>query len=137
MRDRTDNIPLLFEQFALIAAAGCDRESIPLSPEKIHDLMVYEWPGNVRELRNMAERYVIMGDEATFNMSDLDSSTEIQGRQTLLEKVEFFERSLVADALAKNQGRIKETMVTLGLPRKTLYDKMKKYGLSRSEYIND
>ena len=137
LRDRADDIPLLFEHFSLIAAARYQREIIPLSPEKIHDLMVYEWPGNVRELRNMAERYVIMGDEATFNMSDLDSSTEIQGRQTLLEKVEFFERSLVADALAKNQGSIKETMVTLGLPRKTLYDKMKKYGLSRSEYIND
>ena len=137
LRDRAEDIPLLFEHFSLIASARYQREIIPLSPEKIHELMVYEWPGNVRELRNMAERYVIMGEETTFNMSDLDSSTEIQGRQTLLEKVEFFERSLVADALTKNQGSIKETMVTLGLPRKTLYDKMKKYGLSRSEYVND
>ncbi|WP_250658853.1 sigma-54-dependent transcriptional regulator [Alkalimarinus coralli] len=137
LRDRADDIPLLFEHFSLIASARYQREIIPLSPEKNHELMAYDWPGNVRELRNMAERYVIMGEETTFNMGELDNSTEIQGRQTLMEKVEFFERSLIADALSKNQGSIKETMVTLGLPRKTLYDKMKKYGLNRLEYTHE
>lgn len=137
LRARTDDIPLLFEHFSLIASARYQREIVPLNAEKMHELITHDWPGNVRELRNMAERYVIMGDETTFNMNDLDSTTEIQGRQTLLERVEFFEQSLIADALAKNQGSIKETMITLGLPRKTLYDKMKKYSLSRSEYIND
>jgi len=137
LRERASDIPLLFEHFALIASARYQREIIPISPEKKHELMVHIWPGNVRELRNMAERYVIMGEETTFNMSDLNNSTEIQSRQTLAEKVEFFERCLVADALTKNQGSIKETMITLGLPRKTLYDKMKKFGLSRADFLNE
>ncbi len=135
LRERVEDIPLLFEHFALIASARYQREIIPLNLEQKHELMANEWPGNVRELRNTAERYVIMGDDSAFNMLDSDSQTEIQGRQTLTEKVECFERSLIADALKQHQGSIKEAMVTLGLPRKTLYDKMKKYDLSREAFL--
>ena len=53
---------------------------------------------------------------------------------TLPEHVEAFERALIEEALAESGGIIKQTMERLGLPRKTLYDKMQKYGLDKRRY---
>ncbi|MCH8551169.1 MAG: sigma-54 dependent transcriptional regulator [Natronospirillum sp.] len=131
LRERPDDIPLLFQHFALIAAEHHGREIIPLQPEQAAYLKQQEWPGNVRELRNLAERYVLMGPAA------LDASWDIgvgHGGSSLAETVEIFERSLIQDALRTCNGSIKDTMERLGLARKTLYDKMKKHGLDKSYY---
>jgi two-component system C4-dicarboxylate transport response regulator DctD len=53
---------------------------------------------------------------------------------TLPEQLDCFERSLIEQQLKANHGSIKATMAALGLPRKTLYDKMKKYSLDRANY---
>ena len=53
---------------------------------------------------------------------------------TLSEHVEAFERALIEQALAETGGIIKDTMELLGLARKTLYDKMQKYGLDKTAY---
>ncbi len=134
LRDRLDDVPLLFEHFALIAAARYQREIVPLNVELRHRLLTHDWPGNVRELRNLAERYVILGEECSFEMEQMLSDQEIHSRRTLSEQVEFYEETLIRESLASHHGSIKDTMVSLGLPRKTLYDKMKKYGIERSDY---
>jgi two-component system C4-dicarboxylate transport response regulator DctD len=59
------------------------------------------------------------------------------GGQTLGEMVDSFERSVLENALQACQGSIKDTMVYLGLARKTLYDKMKKYGLDKAQFKDD
>ena len=64
LRERKEDIPLLFHHFVLIAAARYDRESIPLDAGQAARLMQHSWPGNVRELRNLAERYVLLGPAA-------------------------------------------------------------------------
>ncbi|WP_305794053.1 sigma-54 dependent transcriptional regulator [Hahella sp. CCB-MM4] len=137
LRERLDDVPLLFEHFALIAAARYQRETVPISVEHRHRLLTHDWPGNVRELRNLAERYVIMGEDCSFEMEQMLNDQEIQSRQTLSEKVEFYEETLIRESLAANHGSIKDTMLALGLPRKTLYDKLKKYGINRQEYRED
>ena len=53
---------------------------------------------------------------------------------TLPQHVEVFERALIEQALDETGGVIKETMQRLGLPRKTLYDKMQKYGLDKARF---
>ncbi|WP_421868526.1 sigma-54-dependent transcriptional regulator [Motiliproteus sp.] len=135
LRERRDDIPLLFQHFALIASAQYQREVPALSPARVHSLMSYDWPGNVRELRNLAERYVLLGEGCTFEFDQLipqlDAATD---SLTLPEKVEQFEKMLIEEALARHDGRIKETMEQLGLPRKTLYDKMRKYRLDKQDY---
>ncbi len=55
---------------------------------------------------------------------------------SLAEKVNFYEQSLIEEALSRTQGSIKSTMDILQLPRKTLYDKMTKYGLSRARFTD-
>ncbi|MBW2658837.1 MAG: sigma-54-dependent Fis family transcriptional regulator, partial [Deltaproteobacteria bacterium] len=97
-------------------------------------LLGYAWPGNVRELRNLAERYVLIGDQFGFSLEKLLSGQDKDQPQSLPQQVECFERSLIEQALAGANGSIKEVMATLAIPRKTLYDKMQKHGLDKSDY---
>ena len=133
LRERKDDIPVLFHHFVLIAAARYDRESIPLDASQATRLMQHSWPGNVRELRNLAERYVLLGPVA-LDENDSSVTANVSGRQTLSEMMDDFERSAVVSALNTCHGSIKDTMVQLGIARKTLYDKMKKYGLDKAQF---
>ncbi|MBY6220650.1 sigma-54-dependent transcriptional regulator [Marinobacter nauticus] len=133
LRERKDDIPKLFHHFVLIAAARYDRESVPLDARQAARLMQHTWPGNVRELRNLAERYVLLGPAALAE-GDSASGPNIASRQTLSEMMDGFERSAIVSALNACHGSIKDTMVQLGIARKTLYDKMKKHGLDKAEF---
>ncbi|WP_299182048.1 sigma-54 dependent transcriptional regulator [uncultured Neptuniibacter sp.] len=135
LRERREDISLLFQHFALIASSQYGREVPLLSAERMHSLMTHDWPGNVRELRNLAERYVLLGESCTFDFENRPI-TEINGssEMTLPEKVDQFESMLIQAELSRCAGSIKETLSSLGLPRKTLYDKMKKYGLDKKDY---
>lgn len=133
LKERRDDIPMLFHHFVLIAAARYDRESVPLDAEQAARLMEHPWPGNVRELRNLAERYVLLGSGALEETRGAGQE-DLAGRRTLSEMVDSFERSAIVSALNVCNGSIKDTMVQLGIARKTLYDKMKKHGLDKSEF---
>jgi two-component system C4-dicarboxylate transport response regulator DctD len=117
----------------LIAAARYDRESIPLDAGQAARLMQHSWPGNVRELRNLAERYVLLGPAALDENEPADTAN-VAGRQTLAEMMDGFERSAIISALNASNGSIKDTMVQLGIARKTLYDKMRKHGLDKAQF---
>lgn len=133
LRERKDDIPMLFHHFVLIAAARYDRESIPLGAGQAARLMQHTWPGNVRELRNLAERYVLLGP-AALEENEPAGLDNVAGRQTLTEMMDGFERSTIISALNACHGSIKDTMVQLGIARKTLYDKMKKHGLDKAQF---
>ena len=134
LRKRRDDIPLLFHHFLLVAGHRYQRE-VPM-PEKtqMNVLMSYDWPGNVRELRNLAERYVLLGSQFDRSLERMLSGQDIPSATSLFEQVECFERGLIEQALAANRGSIKDTMAALSLARKTLYDKMRKYNLNKSDY---
>jgi two-component system C4-dicarboxylate transport response regulator DctD len=133
LRERKDDIPTLFHHFVLIAAARYDRESIPLNAGQAARLMQHTWPGNVRELRNLAERYVLLGT-AALDENEPAETANVAGRQTLAEMMDGFERSAIISALHACHGSIKDTMVQLGIARKTLYDKMRKHGLDKAQF---
>jgi two-component system C4-dicarboxylate transport response regulator DctD len=133
LRDRADDIPLLFQHFVQLAAIRYQREATPPGPAQVQRLVGHDWPGNVRELRNCAERFLLLGDCAPQQGDDADRDRTVAGA-TLPEQVERFERALIDQALTRHHGSIKEALVTLGLPRKTLYDKMRKHGLDRQDY---
>lgn len=134
LRDRREDIPLLFQHFLLVASARYGKE-VPARPiDQMQSLIMHNWPGNVRELRNAAERYILLGDACGFELSDAGSLNKPCAPMTLPEQLEAFERSLIEQALADCSGSIKGTMERLGLPRKTLYDKMQKYDLDKREF---
>jgi two-component system C4-dicarboxylate transport response regulator DctD len=89
----------------------------------------------VRELRNQAERAVLLGSDLAFaSYSDTNNQNELAQDLSLAEKISFYEQSLIEEALERNNGSIKETMATLQIARKTLYDKMTKYGINREMF---
>lgn len=134
LRQRIEDVPLLFQHFALVASALYQKEIPALSPAQVESLCSYDWPGNVRELRNIAERYVLLGASGSFQLDQFDNQTDNILEISLPEKVERFEKLIIEETLAKHNGSIKQTMQSLGLPRKTLYDKMQKYALDKGDY---
>jgi len=134
LKERREDIPLLFAHFVQLASQSYDRTVPPLEQDRMQSLIAHGWPGNVRELRNTAERYVL--DPAA---DILEESKESNGNGTtkgvsLSDQVRNFEKTLIAEQLRLNQGNVKETIEALGLPRKTFYDKMAKYGLDRKDF---
>jgi len=135
LRDRDQDIPALFRYFVSQAS---HRFSIPapqLSLNVIDTLMQHDWPGNVRELINVAERFVLTDtliDQRTLAnwQSDADQSS-------LPNRLERYEKRLIEEALSQSRGSIKLTYQGLGIARKTLYDKLAKYGLDRHRFMDD
>jgi len=80
----------------------------------------------VRELRNVADRCVL-GIEASAPPFGNESDDK---PRPLSETVEAFERALIADALKRHQGSLARSAEALGIPKTTLHDKIRKYGLS-------
>ncbi len=134
LRNRIEDIPLLFHHFLLVAGHRYQQE-VPLpGPSQMNSLMAHTWPGNVRELRNLAERYVLLGEQCAWSLDHLLSGIEEEQDNSLHKQVDRFERHLLEQALVASNGSIKDVMDCLVLPRKTLYDKMRKYGLDKSNY---
>jgi two-component system C4-dicarboxylate transport response regulator DctD len=120
---RREDIPLLFLQLAREAAARHSVEDRTPEPEMLADLAGRDWPGNVRELRNAADRFVL----------GLDWMQGASGPEAnrLADRVAGFERSVIAGAIAAHGGRLRRVYESLGISRKTLYEKMQKHGLDR------
>ncbi|WP_417227071.1 sigma-54-dependent transcriptional regulator [Amphritea sp.] len=133
LRERREDIPMLFQHFALIASVQYQKEVPQLSVDKLSALVAHHWPGNVRELRNIAERYVLLGPAYNFAVGDAGERMSTK-QMTLPEQVERFEKLVLEEELSRNNGSLKLTQEKLGLPRKTLYDKMKKYELSKDDF---
>ncbi len=134
LRARLEDIPLLFHHFLLVAGHRYQQETPLPAPSQMNVLMAYTWPGNVRELRNVAERYVLLGGQYGWSLDRLLSGAETQQRHSLASQVDCFERGLIEQALVASNGCIKDVMDALSIPRKTLYDKMRKYGLDKRDY---
>lgn len=123
LRERLEDIPLLFQHLAVEARARYRREIPDVSQAYLADLMSRSWSGNVRELRNVADRFVLGLEIAPVEEAETGSS--------LFEQVAAYERTLIDAELKKNDGSIKQTYENLGLSRKALYEKMRKYGLGK------
>ncbi len=135
LRERREDISTLFHHFLLVAGARYEREVPAPEADTLRVLMSHDWPGNVRELRNFADRYVLLGEGCGYDgRALLNGEKSHDVAVSLPRQVDCFERQLIEQALAHSQGSLKVAMGNLGVPRKTLYDKMKKYGLDKADY---
>ncbi|MDH5353126.1 MAG: sigma-54 dependent transcriptional regulator [Gammaproteobacteria bacterium] len=132
LRDRLEDIPLLFHHYSLIAAAKHECDLPEINSEQLQQLMVYLWPGNVRELKNAAERFVLFGDATDQNLDNVIHAPPQGDSSNLHARVEWCEKSLIEQALEKCGGSINATQKLLNTPRKTLYDKMRKYDIDKN-----
>ncbi|MCP4432219.1 MAG: sigma-54-dependent Fis family transcriptional regulator [Gammaproteobacteria bacterium] len=125
---RREDIPLLFRYFCGVAAQRF-RRPLPMITDACNtQLMLRTWPGNVRELRNVAECFVL----GLYPEPSLPHSAH--ENNSLTDSVDNFERQTIEAALRAHGGRIENTALALGIPRKTLYLRMKKYALDRDDF---
>lgn len=124
LRERREDIPLLFEHFLLQASVRHERPVPQMSSGRIQQLVAYGWPGNVRELRNVADRCVLGIEAGSPPFGQVAADTP----RPLMKTVEDFERALIADALRRH-GSLSRTAEALSIAKTTLYDKIRKYGL--------
>jgi len=128
LRDRREDIPVLLQHFTRLASARFDRPVPTWTPEQLRRWMEADWPGNVRELRNFADRLVLgIGEDTVNEASSIDEIVAAANAASLSARVNAFERQLIEDALRQNQGIVAKTAEALHLPKKTLYDKLRKH----------
>jgi len=133
LNNRREDIPLLFEHFAQEFSSLYQRPVSALSGEDIERLMAHNWRGNVRELRNVAERFVLglgLKEKSIARVLDGDGGLT----KTLPEQMDAVESVFIQTALQENNGNIQVAADALGIPRRTLNEKMRKYGLERKDY---
>jgi DNA-binding NtrC family response regulator len=137
LRERKEDIPLLAENFLHRFAQQQKKRLRGISPEAMEVLLDYSWPGNVRELRNVLERAVILAEDQITpeHLPDLTLFSPVsfspplpfsEAKEKLLADLE---KKYILDALAKSKGNKAKAARALQINYKTLYDKLKKYGI--------
>ena len=142
LRRRGEDILNLFNRYVETFAEeyGCDGPE--MSAKDAAQLLQAPWPGNIRQLINLAERAVLQNRRGSYSVASLlvddggEPTPEVMtGGKPLKEYVEAFERMLIDNTMRRHKGSIQSVMEELSLPRRTLNEKMAKYGLSRSNYV--
>ncbi len=132
LRERREDVPLLFSYFAERAAKRFGREVPALSAQVAEHLRSHDWPGNVRELGHLAERFVLGVWQPEIPDSPPASPASID--LPLPDRLDRVEAEIIREALTASRGNVQETIARLGIPRKTFYDKLQRHGIVRSDY---
>lgn len=132
LRERKEDIPLLFTHFLQRAAARFKSEPPEMTAALRARLMDHDWPGNVRELAHFAERMALGLDELARKEISQPERT-----MNLPDAIETYEARLIREALAANNGDVRSTIEALGIPRKTFYDKLQRHGIDRTDYVRN
>jgi two-component system response regulator FlrC len=135
LRERRQDIPPLAAQLLRRIGDELGRPGVTLSPEAIARLTAADWSGNVRELRNVLERAVILSEGRTIDVAHLWLEAAAPpgpaaGAPRLPSvPLDELERMAIEQALADTGGNRKDAAAQLGIGLRTLYDKLKRYGL--------
>ncbi len=136
LRERREDIPLLIHYFMQRAAEEHHKQIDGIRPEAQQLLMSYAWPGNVRELRSVISNMVVLSSEKKLGLENLP--TEIRpsridsqvGMSSLAGiKLEHAEKELIRNTLKMVNGNREQAAKILGIGERTLYRKIKEYGL--------
>jgi transcriptional regulator with PAS, ATPase and Fis domain len=139
LRKRREDIAFLIYHFLKKFSSGKSLPHIP--PNIMTALENYDWPGNVRELQNIIHRYVVLNRIDVFNSfgTKEDKNNSIQliepdlsdGVTNLQDGIQNYEKKMITLCLKKNQWKLGKVASILGINRKTLYSKIKKYEINK------
>jgi DNA-binding NtrC family response regulator len=146
LRERGEDIGILIDYFLAELGRETGASELPLSAEARRLLLAHDWPGNVRELENVLRRALVVSDGSAIRAVDLparlrgapETPPEAAGEQSSLatmvaRTVERVERALIQSALAACRGNRSAAADQLGINRKTLFNKMRQYGLAAGD----
>jgi DNA-binding NtrC family response regulator len=132
LRERIEDIQPIAESFVAALCAELGRPLVRISPEAVGALKRYSWPGNIRELRNVIERALILGDSGelqasslVFDLQRVAPSTAVGGPYS--GSLEEVERAHILRVMTEEGGNVNRAAQRLGVPRSSLYQKLKKY----------
>ena len=135
LRDRKEDLPLLIDHF--LKQENRDKHPPRIPGQALDALLNYHWPGNVRELQNVLHRYVTLGQldflepqlpqQVETVLPDVGQEEAWQGYQAAIT---CFEKALFLKALEQHHWHREKAAASLGLPRRTFFRKLKKFGLS-------
>jgi two-component system response regulator HydG len=138
LREREEDIPLLTQHFLGMFAEKNQKKIKGLTPQAMDRLLKYEWPGNVRELMNAIERAVVLSRSEYLDQEDLPmvvKDEDSEGLGLLTEStvpadlpLDEVEKATILKTLEACGGNKSEAARRLGITRKTLHKKLKKYG---------
>lgn len=126
LRDRKDDIPLLFSHFMTEVAERFQKKLPKISTAARRRLDEYDWPGNVRELKNFAHS-LVLGIEQS-------SGKNLIKTLSLPERVERFEANTISSVLEQTKGDVRAAVEFLSIPRKTFYDKVSRHEIDINKY---
>lgn len=126
LREAGEDIPLIFAHYAQLAARRYGRADPDVPWTLQQRLKRLAWPGNVRELKANAEAYAL-------GLTEISSTAPLVARASLADRVAAFEAREIAAVLDAHAGNTLRAAETLGLPRRTLNDKMRRYGMSSEQ----
>ena len=138
LRERREDIPLLIHYFLQQAAEKYGKPIEGLEPEVQQVLMSYGWPGNVRQLRNVLENMVVMSTRPKLGLDTLPAEvrpsrgaeSSVGGMKNLVGiSIEQAEKELIRNTLEMTEGNREQAARILGIGERTLYRKIKEYGL--------
>jgi DNA-binding NtrC family response regulator len=131
LRERREDVELLSRAVLEGIASELGRGGLSLSPEAVRALERYPWPGNIRELRNVLERAVLLCEGRLLGVRDLrfePQASAAPAADTSLTLLEM-ERRHIENVLREENGRVEAAARRLGVPRSSLYQRLKRFGL--------
>lgn len=135
LRERVEDIPIMARYLLDKLSTDLGRSDIQLEPDSIRALQAYSWPGNVRELRNVIERAVLLSEQKNIRLADLHFDGNSGSRAAYLDSnltLTEVEKQHIQRVLLEEQGRVEKAAKRLGIPRSSLYQKIKKHHLMSS-----
>jgi two-component system C4-dicarboxylate transport response regulator DctD len=126
LRERREDIPLLFASLLARAQIGPDGVAPAITDEVRSRLLESSWPGNIRELSHFAQRFAL-------GLESRDARNGVS-ESALADRVASFESRILKDTLEALGGDVAEALIKLKIPRKTLYDKLKRHGLKPADF---
>jgi DNA-binding NtrC family response regulator len=131
LRERRDDIPELSQYFLAKYNRKLMKAVAGFAPEVMETLIRYPWPGNARELENVIERAVILCDSDRLGMKDIAIAAPAASPEAFTAlSLEDMEREYIIRVLKESGYNQSKASQVLGIDRKTLYLKLKRYGLS-------
>ncbi|GBE29889.1 MAG TPA: sigma-54-dependent Fis family transcriptional regulator [Bacteroidetes bacterium] len=134
LRDRPEDIPGLAVYFLHRFGRQLERPRLVMAPAVMGALQAYSWPGNVRELANVIERAIVLSSDDQIKVSDLSKPVQEVAEQPLSstklrDAREEFEAEFILRALTRFEGNVSQTSQNLGLARKNLQEKIRRYNI--------
>ena len=140
LRERITDIPILADWFLERLRLDLNRGRLEFGSGVIQALQAYHWPGNIRELRNVLERAALLSSDGVISTADLQfqlprpsaGPAPVESDETSELTLEEVERKHIYYILHRENGKVDKAAARLGIPRSSLYVKIKQYGINQN-----